>query len=113
MNNHLAAIIEVPVAYERRYVAAIIEVPVCYMDEIHGLLFRLTRGIIGPGQTVEQYLGRLAVLVDWFEICFTTGQLRAAVQLIGPREWLTAPPRFWAYPFAQMTAPLGTINSEA
>lgn len=90
---------------------AIIEIPGFYMAEIRDLLGRLTQGRIGPDETVERYLERLAMLVDWLEAYFTDAQLKAAVLLIGRREDLSPPPRHWVYPCSPMTTPLGTILS--
>ena len=51
-----------------------------------------------PNDTVEQYLERLAQLVDWLEACFTDAQLKAAVRLLGNREEVGPAPLHWIYP---------------
>ena len=86
-------------------------VPAVYMEEISDILRRLkhAKTILDPVDK-EQYLKRLAQLVDWLEACFSDEQLKAAILFLGDRAYFSPAPQYW-YPRVQMTTPLGTILS--
>ena len=88
-----------------------VRVPEVYMEEISDILRHLkwAIAILHPWDK-EQYLKRLAQLVDWLDACFTTEQLKAAIVFLGDRADFSPAPQYW-YPLVQMTTPLGTILS--